>query len=438
MPSSRTTRDGDGVRSELLPDGYPDLLAQVKADVVATRQRAMRVANGELIGLYWRIGRLILDRQAVQGWGTRVIDRLAADLRDGLGDQRGWSRSNLFSMRSLAAAWPDPAIVQQAVGRLPWGQVTVLLKIQDPRARDWYAQRSAGDGWSRKILEHHIATDLHSRVGAAPNNFPTHLDATDADQAREILRDPYVFDFLGLDEHASEREFEDGLLARLQDTLLEFYGCAFVGRQVRVEVKGDEFFIDLLLFHPEQLRYVVVELKVGKFEPAHLGQLQFYVGVIEQQKRLPGKHAPTVGILVCSSGNDEVVRFALGSANSPMAVATYTYETLPAAERAMLPAAEDIAAAIAPTPALQGWFAERLLDKLAAINPHLRHDRSVRRASSTLQEIRNGKTDATLVGNVKARFSNGDTVQLDDRQAARVLAIVRSVYQEQDSDVTNR
>ncbi|GGM15768.1 hypothetical protein GCM10011594_39780 [Nakamurella endophytica] len=422
--------------SEVLPEGYPELLAQVKADVLATRLRVVRAANTDLVGLYWRIGKLILDRQHEQGWGTRVIDRLAADLREELGEQRGWSRSNLFSMRALAAAWPDPAIVQQAVGRLPWGQVTVLLKVQDPHEREWYAQRSAVDGWSRKVLEHHIATDLRSRLGAAPNNFPAHLDAADADQAREILRDPYVFDFLGLDSSASERDLEDGLLSRLQDTLLEFYGCAFVGRQVRIEVGGDEFFIDLLLFHPEQLRYVVVELKVGKFEPAHLGQLQFYVGAINQQKRRPDKHASTLGILVCSSGTDEVVRFALGSANSPMAVATYTYDTLPAAERAVLPAAEDIAAAITPTPPLNGHLADRLLDQLAAVHQNLRHPRSIRRARNTLLDIRQGKDPNTLIANVKARFSNGQDVQLDDEAAVRVLELVRTLYKEQDGSST--
>lgn len=205
--------------ADLLPEGYAELLARVKSDVLATRLRMLRTANADLIALYWRIGKLILERQLEQGWGTRVIDRLAADLRRELGEQRGWSRSNLFSMRALAAAWPDSSIVQQAVGRLPWGQVTVLLRLDDPVARDWYADQAAMGGWSRKVLEHHIATDLRSRSGAAANNFSSHLDSLDADQAREILRDPYVFDFLGLSQHASERELEDALVARLEDTL---------------------------------------------------------------------------------------------------------------------------------------------------------------------------------------------------------------------------
>jgi predicted nuclease of restriction endonuclease-like (RecB) superfamily len=334
--------------ADLLPEGYQELLAQVKHDVLATRLRAIRSANNELIGLYWRIGRHILNRQSEQGWGSRVIDRLADDLRRELDENRGWSRSNLFSMRALAAAWPDPAIVQQVVGRLPWGQVTVLLKLNDPVDRDWYANQATTGGWSRKVLEHHIATDLKSRTGTAVNNFQTHLDPADADQAREILKDPYVFDFLGLTGHATERQLEDALMDRLQDTLREF-GCAFVGRQVHIDVEGDDYYIDLLLFHPQQTRYVVVELKVGKFEPAHLGQLQFYVSVIDHQRRLPDRHAPTVGILVCTQGKEQVIRFALGSTNAPMAVATFTYDTLPAAERAALPPVADIVAAVAAT-----------------------------------------------------------------------------------------
>ena len=158
---------------------------RVKDDVLATRLRAMRASNRELIGLYWRIGKMILDRQNEQGWGSRVIDRLATDLRRELGERRGWSRSNLFSMRALAAAWPDPAIVQQAVGRLPWGQVTVLLKLEDPDAREWYADQAAMGGWSRKVLEHHIATDLRSRTGPRPTTFrSTSIPTTRTRRAR--------------------------------------------------------------------------------------------------------------------------------------------------------------------------------------------------------------------------------------------------------------
>ena len=156
-----------------LPAGYADALAQVKADVLATRRRVMTAAHGELHGLYWRIGRLILDRQNTEGWGAAVIDRLAADLRRELGDQRGWSRSNLYAMRAFAATWTAEQIVSPAARQLPWSHVKALLRLDAAAERDWYAAEAVAGGWSRRVLEHHITTGLQRRVGTAQNNFPT-------------------------------------------------------------------------------------------------------------------------------------------------------------------------------------------------------------------------------------------------------------------------
>lgn len=333
-----------------LPDGYSKLLAAVKADVQATRLRAARAANNEMLGLYWRVGRLILERQGLQGWGSKVVARLSADLRREFPDQRGWGPSNLASMRGFSAAWPDPIILQRSIGKLPWGHVVTLLnRLSSSDDRDWYAEQAATNGWSGKVLEHHIATDLRRRIAAAPSNFDTQLASADSDLAKEIVRDPYVFDFLNLTAKASERDIEQAMMGRLQETLLELgSGFAFVGRQVRLEVDGDEFFIDLLLFHVVQLRYVVVELKVDKFRPEHAGQLQFYVAVVDDTIRKAVIHAPTIGILLCASRNETVVRYSLGSTTAAMAVSTVSYENLPPAERAVLPPAEVIQAAVFP------------------------------------------------------------------------------------------
>lgn len=182
-------------------------------------------------------------------------------------------------MRRFAATWPDPAILQSAVGKLPWGHVVTLLnRLADTGDRDRYADQAATNGWSGKVLDHHIATGLRRRIASGPSNFDTHLAGADSDLAQEIVRDPYVFDFLNLTARATERDVEQAMMARLQETLLELgSGFAFVGRQVRLDVDGEEFFVDLLLFHVVQLRYVVVELKVDKFRPEHAGQLQFYL-----------------------------------------------------------------------------------------------------------------------------------------------------------------
>lgn len=178
----------------LEPDGYGELLASLKARVRATQVRAARAANTEVLRLYWSIGQDILDRQRTAGWGAKVVERLAADLKREFPDQRGWSRSNLLYMRRLAEAWPEKKFVQQAVGQLPWSHVTVLLdKLKTRDDRDWYAARAADQGWSRNVLHHHIATNLRAALGTAPTNFPAALDPVDSDLARQLVKDPYVF-----------------------------------------------------------------------------------------------------------------------------------------------------------------------------------------------------------------------------------------------------
>jgi predicted nuclease of restriction endonuclease-like (RecB) superfamily len=233
------------------------------------------VVNTQLIELYWTIGKAILDRQNAEGWGTRVIDRLSADLRAAYPDMHGLSRSNIKYMRQMAAAWPESAIGLQAVGQLPWGHVRVLLdKIEEPAARDWYAREAVAGGWSRNVLLNQIKGRAHTRVGAAPSDFELTLAGEDSELAAQIAKDPYVYDFLGLSGRVAERDLEQALVDRLRDTLLELgTGFAFVGRQVHLDIDGDDFFIDLLFSNVPQVRYVVVELKVGKFQPEYAGKL---------------------------------------------------------------------------------------------------------------------------------------------------------------------
>lgn len=336
------------------PAGYAELLADLKARVRATQFRAARAANTEVLRLYWSIGRDILDRQKVAGWGAKVVEQLAADLQREFPDQRGWSRRSLLYMRQAAEAWPTEAeFVQQPVARLPWGHITVLLsRLQTRAERDWYAAEATEHGWSRAILEHQIKVGLRTALGAAPTNFTAALDAADSELAQQLVKDPYVFEHLALVQQAHERKVEQALMDRLQDTLMEFgRGMAFVGRQVRLIVPDDtsdrvaEFYVDLLLFHVEQLRYVVIELKVGDFEPAHLGQLGFYVAVVDDQYRKPAVHAPTVGILLCTGKTGSVVRYSLASTSAPVAVADY--QGLPPDARAALPSANELEAIVA-------------------------------------------------------------------------------------------
>ncbi|MFZ2529713.1 MAG: PDDEXK nuclease domain-containing protein [Rhodococcus sp. (in: high G+C Gram-positive bacteria)] len=334
-----------------LPDDYPRFLDQLKGHVRQARTQAARTVNTELLVLYWDLGRALADKQQAQGWGTRVIDRLAEDLRSEFPHMRGLSRSNLFYMRQLATVWPRTAIVQHSVGRLPWGHVTVLLdKLDGLDDRNWYADRAAEHGWSRNVLTNQIAGGLHRRIGAAPSNFPDHLPTEESDLAQQLVRDPYVFDFLNLTERVAERDLEAALMSRLEAFLLELgHGFAFIGRQYHFSVDGDDFYIDLLFFNWLQSRFVVVELKIGRFEPEYAGKLGFYVSWVDENLRVPDQHAATIGILLCAGRNDNVVRYSLAGTTAPLAVANYTYDTLPDPIRELVPTDNELATAVDAT-----------------------------------------------------------------------------------------
>ncbi|MFT2749686.1 PDDEXK nuclease domain-containing protein [Clavibacter sp. Sh2036] len=324
---------------------YEDVLAELKGRVHAARHAAQRRVNTELVILYWRIGATLARQSDEQAWGSGVISRLAADLRAEFPEMKGFSPRNLIYMRSFARAWPDPAIAQRPVAQLPWGHVTVLLSRVDEQAdRDWYASRSVSHGWSRNVLEHHIRTRLHERSASAPTNFDRALDAEQSDLARQLTKDPYVLDFLAVDGDAAERELERALVDRIIDTLRELgEGFSFVGRQVHFDVDGDDFFVDLLFFHVEQLRYVVIELKTGRFRPEQLGQLGFYVALVDDRLRR-AHHADTVGLLLVAGKTDAVVRYSLAGQRAPVAVSSY--DLLPEAERAALPSEAVLARAV--------------------------------------------------------------------------------------------
>jgi predicted nuclease of restriction endonuclease-like (RecB) superfamily len=286
----------------------------------------------------------VLDRanapaESAEGWGTRVIDRLSDDLHAAYPDMRGLSRSKIRYMRQMAAAWPEDAIGQQPAGQLPWGHVMVPLdKLDEPAARDCYARAAVAGGWTRNVLLNQIKGRARDRVGAAPSNFELTLPGEDSELAGQIAKDPYVFDFLGLSGRVAERDLEQALVGQLRATLLELgTGFSFVGQQVHLDVGGDDFYIDLLFFHIPQVRYVVVELKIGKFEPDFAGQLGFYIAAVDDRLRDPAKHAPTVGILMCGDRNDTVVRYALIGATQPMAVAGSTDDALAPNEKSALP-----------------------------------------------------------------------------------------------------
>ncbi|MEJ1191824.1 PDDEXK nuclease domain-containing protein [Pseudarthrobacter sp. CCNWLW207] len=333
-------------RDLALPNGYTDLLGELKNRVRAARIQALRTVNTQLIELYWSIGKTILERQEIEEWGSKVMSRLADDLRAEFPEMKGLSRSNLFYMRGFAAAWPE-SIVQQAVGQLPWGHITVLLdKLDTLEDRSWYASAAIEYGWSRNVLLNMIMNKALERTGAAPSNFVQRLVGPDSELAQQVAKDPYNFEFLGLSGEVAERDLENALTSRITETLRELGpGFSFVGRQVHFDVDGDDFYVDLVFFHIEQSRYVVIELKTGKFQPEYAGKLNFYVALVDDVLRRDF-HNETVGILICGTKNDRSVRYSLGRSTSPMAVAAYTYDKLPIAEQQALPNEGHLVAAL--------------------------------------------------------------------------------------------
>jgi predicted nuclease of restriction endonuclease-like (RecB) superfamily len=326
------------------PSGYADWLAELKTRIHIAQQRAALAVNRELVLLYWQIGRDILERQAKQGWGAKVIERLAHDLRTDFPDMKGFSRANLMYMRAFAEAWPDAAIVQQAVGQLPWGHNLVLLtKLKDPQLRLTYAQRAIAHGWSRNVLAIHIETRLLEREGQAVTNFAAQLPAPQSDLARNMLKDPYLFDFLGVGKEADEREIESAIVQHITRFLLELgAGFAYVGRQVPIEVGGDDFFIDLLFYHLKLHCYMVVELKTGAFKPEHTGQLGFYLSAVDAVVK-SAQDNPTIGLLLCKSQNRVVAEYALRDTNKPIGIAEYqVVAALPEELQMNLPSIERI------------------------------------------------------------------------------------------------
>lgn len=326
------------------PIGYADWLAELKQRIHAAQQRATLAVNRELVLLYWQIGQDILARQASQGWGSKVVDRLARDLRNAFPDMKGFSPRNLKYMRAFAEAWPDGEFVQAALAQLPWyHQLALLDKLQTAEERQWYAAQALENGWSRNVLVMEIESGLHQRTGAAITNFIQRLPRPQSDLARESLKDPYRLDFLGLGKDAQERAIEDALVKHVTQFLMELgAGFAFVGRQVHVEVGDKDFYIDLLFYHLKLRCYVVVELKAGEFQPEYAGKLNFYLSAVDSQLRHASDN-PSLGLLLCKNRDKVVAEYALRDMNKPIGVAEYQLvQALPKELQTDLPRIEDI------------------------------------------------------------------------------------------------
>jgi len=338
--------------TDQLPEGYGSAFGEIRRRIEETRLKVVIDANATMIDLYWSIGSVILARQAAEGWGAKVIDRLSQDLRTAFPDMSGLSARNLKYMRAFAAAWPERAIVQQALHKLPWGvNVELLDAIKEPSVRLWYAEQSLLHGWSRALLSVQIERRVHARQGKAQNNFAMTLPPADSDIATQIFKDPYLFDMLGTADPRREAEVEQGLVEHVEKFLLELgAGFAFVGRQVPLEVGKSDFKIDLLFYHFKLRCFVVVELKAVPFEPAFVGQMNLYLSAADDLLKQPDD-GPTIGLLLCRHRDRVVVEYALRSLKKPLGVAeweTKLVEKLPKALEGSLPTIEQLEAELTP------------------------------------------------------------------------------------------
>lgn len=378
---------------------YRDLLGDIKTRVRAGQHRAALSANAELITMYWDIGRMIAARQKEEGWGAGVIPRLASDLKNELPELKGFSPRNIGYMIRFAREYGQPPMLQQSAAklpsphqitalpphqinsvqilqqpaakcenpddqeciivpqaaaqlplppkilfRLPWFHHVVLIeKLKDLPTRYWYARQAVEQGWSRETLTAQIKNRAHERQGMAITNFSTTLPEPHAAIAQSLLKDPYLFDFLTLEEPFHERELETGLLLHIQKFLIELgRGFSFVGRQYHLEISERDFYLDLLFYHLHLRCFIVVDLKKGEFKPEYAGKMNFYCSAVDDLLR--HEHdAPTIGLILCQNKDQVFAEYALRDIHKPIGLAEYELtRALPKELASSLPSIEDI------------------------------------------------------------------------------------------------
>ncbi len=305
-------------------DGYEKWMTSIKERIRKSRIRASMLVNSEQTLLYWDVGHEILEKQENEGWGTKVVERMSADLKAAFPDMMGWSPRNLKYMRTFAEAWTRTEIVQAPLAQLPWYHHIALLECLKSRGdRVAYAILAVENGWSRNVLVHQIELGAADQHGTAITNFKNLMPPVDSDMAEQTLKGEYDLGFLP----ATVKTKENKLRAMLVDKVAQFMvelgaGFSYVGKGLTIDVGGDEFEIDLLFYHVILHRYIVIELKTGKFHPKDLGQLGFYMTAVDRQIK-SGIDGRTIGILLCKSRNDIVAEYSLADLNKPIGVSTY-------------------------------------------------------------------------------------------------------------------
>lgn len=327
-----------------IPEDYGSALETIVSKIKAAQARAISAVNFELVTVYRDIGQIIHEKQSKVEWGTSVVERLAADLRNLFPKTKGFSSRNLWIMRDLYISYRDHEKLQTLSAEISWSHnVAILSKCQDRLEREFYIRISKRNRWSYRALLNHIENKSFEKMMASQENFEANLPAKVSQEAKLSVKDEYAFDFLELGDEYSERELERAVGRNIESFLREVGNAyTFVGSQYRLEVGGQEFFIDILLYHRKLKSLVAIELKRGAFIPEHIGKMQFYLAVLNDTVRLADEN-PSIGIILCREKNRMIVEYALKDSNKPINVASYKIvQQLPQELKDQLPTPEQI------------------------------------------------------------------------------------------------
>lgn len=337
------------IKSLRLNSSYKSFLKDIKNRIKVSQFKIAQVANQELITFYWELGKLILSQQKVSTWGDKIIDALAIDLQRSFPDTKGFSRTNLHSMRLFAEIYPSKEIVQTLSGQLPWSHNVLLIsRLKDAKQREWYATQAIQQNWSYRRLQSEIKSDLHTRQAHESTkitNFSDRLSGKQSNLAIEMIKDPYRFDFLSFNSDAHEIEIQKGLVSHVRQFLLALgQGFAFYDSKYSLRVSNKSFEIDLLMYHTRLHCYVVIELKRGDFKPKDTGQLNFYLSAVDEQLKMPEDN-PTIGLLLCENKDRVIAEYALRDVNKPIGISEFNLsKALPKILQENLPSIKEIEA----------------------------------------------------------------------------------------------
>jgi len=332
------------MENDLVNSDYKDFIIDIKEKIRKSQYEAMKAVNTTLINLYWGIGEEIYKQQQEKGWGKSIVEVLSSEIQKEFPGVKGFSARNLWNMRNLYVEYKDNEILQPLVAEISWTKNIVILdRCKDDLEREFYIKMTKKYGWTKDVLINQIENKSYEKYLLNQTNFDKSVPEKYKNQAKLAVKDEYMFDFLELTEEHSEKDLERALVDNIREFLGEMGGnFAFMGNQYHLNVGGDDFYIDLLLYHRSLKSLIAIELKIGEFKPEYVGQLQFYLAALDKQVKMESEN-PSIGIIICKEKNRTVVEYALSNSDKPIGVSTYKiHDSLPEQMRNLLPSPEEI------------------------------------------------------------------------------------------------